>query len=93
MDAKKALEKLRIVLDYFRDNKEFALIWRPHPLNEPTAQSMLPHLLREDQEIIDKYRRENWGIFDDTGDFNLGMAISSAYYGDWSSLVCLYGMT
>lgn len=89
----KMLDKIRRVLDTFRENQEVVLLWRPHPLNETTVQAMRPKLLEEYRKIIDKYRQEDWGIYDDTSDLHRAIAISDAYYGDMSSVVALYQKT
>ena len=43
--------------------------------------------------IVAEYKRENWGIYDDTPDLHRAIAVSDAYYGDVSSLVDLYRLT
>ena len=86
--------KIRSVLQYFYEKKdEYALLWRPHPLALTTAGSIRPELKEEYREIVDTYRKEGWGIYDDTPDFHLAFALSDAYYGDYSSLVLLYQET
>ena len=44
-------------------------------------------------KIVEEYRSENWGIYDDTPDLHRAIAVSDAYYGDISSLVDLYRLT
>ena len=39
------------------------------------------------------YKRENFGIYDDTPDLDRAIAVSDAYYGDPSSVVQLYKET
>lgn len=86
----KMLEKIRSVLDIFREEKEeIALLWRPHPLIEATIASMRPRLWEGYQEIVRCYREEGWGIYDDTADLNRAVALADAYYGDGSSVVQL----
>jgi hypothetical protein len=87
------LTKIRNVLDIFRHRDDFILLWRPHPLDKVTYDSMRPHLIPEYEQIISTYKSEAWGIFDDTPEFHRAMAISDAYYGDWSSVSTLYGIT
>ena len=50
-------------------------------------------LLDEYDEIIERYRKEAWGIFDDTADMYRAITVSDAYYGDTSSVVELYKQT
>ena len=54
---------------------------------------MRPDLMEEYYDIVEKYKKEGWGIYDDTSDLHRAIAISDAYYGDPSSLVELYRMT
>lgn len=90
---KKVLDKIRCVLDCFRSRNDAVLLWRPHPLNVTTYQSMRPQLLEDYLGIIAEYRKQEFGIYDDTPDLNRAIAISDAYYGDWGSLVALYQCT
>lgn len=90
----KVLKKMRHVFSVFRDNQEkVALLWRPHPLFKATINSMRPQLRKEYERIIREYRLEGWGIFDETADMNRAIALSDAYYGDYSSIVQLYQKT
>ncbi len=91
--GEKYLKKLRSVLDTFRSRDDVALWWRPHPLSEATYQSMRPDLLAGYKQIVADYRRDGWGIYDDTSDFHRSIAISDAMYGDFSSVGVLYSAT
>ena len=68
---------------------EVALLWRPHPLIKDTIQGMLPNLWEEYQKLVQQYKEEGWGIYDDTADLDRAIALSDAYYGDGSSVVQL----
>lgn len=82
--------KIRDVLRVFKENhEEVALLWRPHPLIEATIKSVRLRLWDEYKEIVDTYRMEGWGIYDDTADLDRAIAVSDGYYGDWSSVVQL----
>ncbi len=87
------MDKIENVLETFKTNKKIILLWRPHPLNIETCASMRPALLERYISIVEKYKAEGWGIYDDTSDMNRAIAISDAYYGDWSSIVALYKAT
>lgn len=84
------LDKISSVLEFFRNNKQVVLLWRPHPLYEATMQSMRPGLLGNFREIVKQYQAEAWGIYDDTPDLNRAIALADAYYGDSSSLISLF---
>lgn len=85
--------KLRAVLRYFRDNKDYALWWRPHPLMEATFSSLLPVYAEEYKAIVAEYRQQGWGIYDDKGDLDCAIACTDVYYGDHSSVAQLYEVT
>jgi hypothetical protein len=87
------LKKIRYVLDTFRKRDDVVLWWRPHPLSEATYQSMRPQLFGEYERIVAEYKREVFGIYDDTIDLHRALAWSDAYYGDGSSLMAMYGVT
>ena len=88
--GEKMLEKMRDVFRVFKENQdEVALLWRPHPLIKATIESMRPKLWDEYQKIVEQYKAENWGIYDDTADVDRAIVLCDAYYGDHSSLVRL----
>jgi hypothetical protein len=89
----KILEKLYSVLLYFKERKDLAFWWRPHPLMEATLDSMLPHVASVYREVRDAYVKEGWGIYDDTPEMERAIVWSDAYYGDTSSMVELYSKT
>ena len=87
------LEKLCSVFETFRTRDDIVLWWRPHPLNETTYKSMRPQLLSRYRQIIADYKREGFGIYDDTPDLHRAVAMSDAYYGDFSSVAALFLIT
>ncbi|MGD9559036.1 MAG: hypothetical protein AB7V55_00325 [Oscillospiraceae bacterium] len=87
---RQALEKLRFVFETFRARRDVVLWWRPHPLNMETFRTMRPQLAAQYEEMAALYRREGWGIYDDSPDLDRAIAFSDAYYGDASSLVPLF---
>lgn len=89
----KYMDKLKNVLDLFRQEKECVLLWRPHPLLETTIKSIRPNLYAEYMHIVQVYRREGWGIYDESADIDRAVVLSDAYYGDWSSVVEMYKVT
>ncbi|WP_199731768.1 WD40 repeat domain-containing protein [Cohnella endophytica] len=89
----KVLVKLRDVFAAFRKRNDVVLLWRPHPLNQSTYQSMRPQLLAEYDRIVEEYKRNQFGIYDDTADLHRAIALSDAYYGDMGSVVALYACT
>lgn len=85
------LEKMTEIFQTFQEfQEEIALWWRPHPLIESTIRSMRPLLWEKYRKIVEKYRAEDWGIYDDTSELDRAIVAADAYYGDWSSLVHLF---
>ena len=92
--GEKMLEKMKDVFRIFKENRnKVALLWRPHPLIKTTIESMKPELWEEYEKIVEQYKEEGWGIYDDTADMDRAVVLSDGYYGDWSSLVQLYQKT
>ena len=55
-----------------------------------TIESMRPQLRNLYLEIVNQYKSEGWGIYDDTPDMDRAVALSDAYYGDYSSIETLF---
>ena len=90
----KMLEKMKDVFQTFKENQdEVALLWRPHPLIKSTVSSMRPQLWTEYEKLVNQYKQEGWGIYDDTADMDRAVVLSDGYYGDYSSIVQLYQKT
>lgn len=86
----KYIAKLRSVLDTFRNRDDVALWWRPHPLSVATYGSMRPVFFDEYTQLIKEYQSEGYGIYDDTADLHRALSMSSAFYGDGTSLMQMY---
>ena len=90
----KMLEKMKDVFQTFKENQdEVALLWRPHPLIKSTVSSMRPQLWTEYEKLVNQYKQEGWGIYDDTSDLDRAVLLSDGYYGDGSSVVQVYQET
>lgn len=87
------IPKLRETLEYFKSRTDIVLLWRPHPLSNATAQAMNPCAVESYESIVEKYKWEKWGIYDDTPNLARAIALSDAYYGSVSSLLVLYEAT
>lgn len=86
----KRIEKMKWVFSFFQNCPEAVLWWRPHPLELSTIQSMLPELEPQYRELRRQYREERVGVLDESADLNRAIAVSDAYYGDWSSVAELF---
>jgi hypothetical protein len=88
--SNKYLQKLKTVFEFFKKQNNAVLLWRPHPLLEGTIKSMRPWLEQEYAQIVNEYKADNYGIYDNTEDLNRSIAISDIYYGDGSSVTKLF---
>lgn len=87
----KMLIKIKDILSIFKENQnEIALLWRPHPLMESTIKAMRSNLWIRYCELVERYRVEKWGIYDDTANLERAVILADAYYGDKSSIVQLF---
>lgn len=94
LHSEEMLYKMKSVFGIFKENRdEVVLLWRPHPLIQATIESMRPLLWKMYKEIVEKYKEEGWGIYDDTAKLDRAIALSDAYYGDGSSVVQMYQQT
>ncbi|MDE6386781.1 MAG: CDP-glycerol glycerophosphotransferase family protein [Lachnospiraceae bacterium] len=90
----KMITKIKSVFVKFKEAQENAvLLWRPHPLISGTLRTLRPQLLAEYEQLVEEYRKEGYGIYDDTADVDRAIVLSDAYFGDYSSLVQLYQAT
>lgn len=84
------IDKMKQVFQFFKEGKDEAvLLWRPHPLIEVTIRSMRPQLLEKYHRLVEWYKLEKIGIYDDSEELDRAIALSDIYYGDSSSLVQL----
>lgn len=87
------LNKVNEIIDFFEKHDDFALIWRPHPLIEPTLRDMCPELIPTYVKLVDRCKNLNNCIFDDTNDMHTAMAWSDAFMGKNGSMIELYRVT
>lgn len=87
------LKKMEYVFRCFAGKKDVCLLWRPHPLLEPTFDSMRSEY-RPIYDALKRYFLESdVGIYDDTTDMMNAIAISDVYIGDaGTSVVSLFGI-
>ena len=84
------LMKLEWVFNFFKDREDVVLLWRPHPLMVDTAKATNPNAVEPYLRLVDRYRKEKIGIYDDTRDLHRAINLSDIYYGDHSSVVELF---
>lgn len=84
------LKKLDWVFEVFRNRDDVTLLWRPHPLMADTAKSMNPEAVEPYLHLVEKYRQQKIGIYDDSKDLHRAVNLADAYYGSGSSVVELF---
>ena len=89
----KTLKKVEEVIDFFEKQKDFALIWRPHPLVKPTLRKMCPELIPTYVKLVNRCKNLDNCIFDDTNDMHTAIAWSDAFMGKYGSMIELYRVT
>ena len=89
-EDKEYIQKLRSIFELFRNRSDVVLWWRPHPLSETTYDAMRPHLLEEYKKIVEEYKKDKIGIYDDSADLHRALQLSSILYTDYSSLIPMY---
>lgn len=93
-ETKLFMDKLRNTLEYFKERDDIVLWWRPHPLLISTFSAMRKEYVDEYIDIVNKYKNEGYGIYDDTIDYHKALLYSHLYYGDKkSSMATLYSIT
>ena len=88
------LDKMEYVFSVFKNRKEEALLWRPHPLLKTTLQAVRPDLYQRYCEMESNFAAEKIGILDTTQDIAQSVAIADAYIGEkTSSVVHMFGVS
>ena len=83
----KAVDKLKRVVDIFREIKnEVCLLWYWDTAMEATLQTTYPEYWIELQKIVQQYREEAWGIYEEELNYSIAVQLSDAYYGDGCKL-------
>ena len=83
----KAAEKLQSVLQLLKENSEdIAMVWYSNKEIEAVLKLSHPDLWEAYYEIVEKYRKEGWGIYAENLDSVTAVLMSDAYYGDACAL-------
>lgn len=81
----KAVDKLYRVLEIFKENKDdVCLFWYWDKGLESTLKEDYPDLWNAFLNIVEKYKKEAWGIYEEVVDKDLIVSFGDAYYGDGS---------
>jgi hypothetical protein len=89
-NADEFIEQAHSTIEILKNKDDIVLWWRPHPLIIEALKSMRPAYANEYEQIVENYRSEKIGIYDDSADLHRAIAWSDAYYGHESSMMFLY---
>jgi hypothetical protein len=92
-DRQAVMRKLNEVLDVVQDSEDLMLWWRPHPLERATITSMVPDIAPLHTAYEERAGRSERVIVDTSMDLQRAIRNTHAYYGQWSSIVELFGFT
>ncbi|MBQ3513261.1 MAG: hypothetical protein IJA32_05610 [Lachnospiraceae bacterium] len=81
------MKKILYLIDFFEEENEVALLWRPHPLSLETIKSFHPEFYEIYEEIVEKAKKGKHIVYDDTPDLECSIAIADAYLGPQVSSV------
>lgn len=83
----------RIFAVFARHGKEYAVIWREHPLSMEAMKTQEASIADQYAQIRKSFRQQGWGIIDRTHDPYTAMRATDCYYGAAGSMTLLYGLT
>jgi len=87
----KLFDKIQSVWNIFKVKQdEVVLWWMPHPMILSMLQDLKPELWDRFMELVEQYKKDGWGIYDDSGDFDRAVIATDAYFGDWNTMVWKY---
>lgn len=84
------LKKLDWVFRFFREREDVVLLWRPHPLMMETIVSSNPEAEAPYRKLVERYKEQKIGIYDDSPDLHRAIHLADAYYGHRSSVVEMF---
>lgn len=83
-----AIDKLERNLEIFASNKDkIRVIWHPYEKSEEYMKLNDFELMDKYRQIIENYKKDGYGDFDESGDLKALADSCDAYYGDYSDAV------
>lgn len=87
------MKKTSDLIELF-EGEDKVLLWRPHPLSLSTIKSMLPQYYEEYLHLVEKFKKLDNGIYDESTDSQRTVILADAYIGDEiSAMVKSFGIT
>ncbi len=88
MAGDRYFDKLIRVMELFKKQSDvMTVIWHAHPDTQPVLEVRYPELWGRYMEILERFFRDDFGIYDDRTDHTRSVAIADAYYGDRDSIM------
>jgi uncharacterized protein YxeA len=87
------LNKLEAITRFIEIRKDIVFIFRMHPLTLQTIKAIRTDYVDRYIQIIDSFKEHQNIILDETQDFHTAFKVSDCYFGEESSLLCLYAAT
>lgn len=82
-ETEKALEKIERVLAFFEKQAEYmTFMWRHNSVTEDVLAALKPEIYTIYKAIVDRYKSDAWGIYEEELSYQEQVAIADAYYGD-----------
>ena len=82
-ETEKALEKVEQVLAFFEKQAEYmTFMWRHNSVTEDVLAALKPEIYTIYKAIVDRYKSDAWGIYEEELSYQEQVAIADAYYGD-----------
>ena len=85
-----SIELLQMLLPWFDEHRQFALIWRPHPMSKAVMKLYRPEQYRKFQEMINIMAASDNMILDDGADYGPAFSCSAAQISDYSGMMFQY---
>lgn len=91
-----ALAKLKYIFDTIRNTPEILWWWYPCIIDKPGAASvheMSPELFGEYCRMVEMFKKEKMGVYDESGNIQRAVSTADGYYGDAGELMELFKAT
>lgn len=86
--GQRMIDRMRNVLRIFREHQdEIALLWLSDCYVQDVGEDVNPGLLQKYNEVVLKYCKEGWGIYDDFPDVERAVQLCDAVYGDGGAIM------
>ena len=85
-----SIDLLQMLLPWFDEHRQFALIWRPHPMSKAVMKLYRPEQYRKFQEMINIMAASDNMILDDGADYGPAFSCSAAQISDYSGMMFQY---